>query len=67
LQALPRYEAHLSRRAISALHELEALQRARVGLPAQLARIDINGAMPEPETLVDISQPAGEDLETRTI
>jgi hypothetical protein len=66
LQSLPRYEVHLSRRAISVLHELEVLQRARISLSAQLAPIEISSTMPEGERLLDISRPAG-DSETSSV
>ena len=42
-----RTEAHLSRQLTTALHELEALQNRRAGLPTHLARIDVNGEIPE--------------------
>ena len=42
-----RTEAHLSRQLTTALHELEALQNRRAGLPTHLARIDVNGEPPE--------------------
>jgi hypothetical protein len=55
LHTLPRYEAHLARRALSVLHEIEALQRARAGRPTPLARLEINGPLP-----------AGENYETNS-
>jgi hypothetical protein len=42
-QRVPRYEAHLSRQAFQALHELEALQARRNGRSAPLARLDVSG------------------------
>ena len=42
LDTIIRYEAHLSRVLRHALHELEALQDRRRGIPTPLARIDIN-------------------------
>ena len=42
LDTIVRYEAHLSRMLKHALHELEALQDRRRGVPTPLARIDIN-------------------------
>ena len=42
-----RTEAHLSRQLTTALHELEALQNRRAGLPTHLARIDVNTETPE--------------------
>jgi hypothetical protein len=41
LQAISRYEAHLSRQMYQALHELEALQTRRDGKAAPLARLDV--------------------------
>ena len=41
LQKIARYEAHLSRQMILALHELEALQKRRAGREAPLARVDV--------------------------
>ena len=43
LQKIARYEAHLSRQMYQALHELEALQKRRVGGAAPLARVDVHG------------------------
>jgi hypothetical protein len=43
LEKVARYEAHLSRGLYKALHELEALQARRVGGPAPLARLDVDG------------------------
>jgi hypothetical protein len=43
LQKIARYEAHLSRQLYHALHELEALQRRRLGDSAPLARLDVQG------------------------
>jgi hypothetical protein len=43
LEKITRYEAHLSRQMIKALHELEALQRHRTGGDAPLARLDVDG------------------------
>ena len=43
LQKIARYEAHLSRQMYQALHELEALQKRRVGAAAPLARVDVHG------------------------
>jgi hypothetical protein len=43
LQKIARYEAHLSRQMYQALHELEALQKRRVGGAAPLARVDLHG------------------------
>jgi hypothetical protein len=41
LERIMRYEAHLHRQWVASLHELEALQARRKGLPAHLARLDI--------------------------
>ena len=44
LQKVARYEAHLSRQLYKALHELEALQRRRLGDGSTpLARLDVDG------------------------
>jgi hypothetical protein len=43
LQKIARYEAHLSRQMYQALHELEALQKRRVGGAAPLARVALHG------------------------
>jgi len=43
LQKIACYEAHLSRQMYQALHELEALQKRRVGGAAPLARVDLHG------------------------
>jgi hypothetical protein len=43
LQKVARYEAHLNRQLLSALHELEALQSRRRGEPSPLARLDVSG------------------------
>lgn len=42
LERVMRYEAHLHRQWVATLHELEALQARRKGLPAHLARLDIS-------------------------
>lgn len=43
-----RYEAHLNRQLLSALHELEALQARRVGQPVPLARLEVTGIPEDP-------------------
>lgn len=43
LDRVIRYEAHLNRQLLAALHELEALQARRAGRPAPLARLDVTG------------------------
>jgi hypothetical protein len=43
LNRLIRYEAHISRQIYHALHELQALQAARRGEPAPLARLSVLG------------------------
>lgn len=42
LDRIIRYEAHLSRQLTSALHELEACQARRHGLPSPLARLNLS-------------------------
>ncbi len=44
LDLIMRYEAHLHRKYIQTLHELEAMQGRRQGAPSPLARLDILGA-----------------------
>jgi hypothetical protein len=39
-----RYETHLHRQWVQTLHELEALQQRRKGLPTHLARLDISAS-----------------------
>ncbi len=46
LDKVVRYEAHVSRQAYQALHELEALQARRHGRAAPLARVEIHGLEP---------------------
>lgn len=41
---LVRYESHLNRQLLTAMHELEALQTRRQGRSAPLARIDVSSA-----------------------
>jgi hypothetical protein len=44
LEQIMRYETHLHRQWVQTLHELEALQQRRKGLPTHLARLDISGS-----------------------
>lgn len=44
LDKIMRYEAHLHRRWVQTLHELQALQATRRGERAPLARLDISGS-----------------------
>ena len=46
LAAVTRYEAHLRRQFIQYLHELQANQSQRGGLPAPLARLDVQLSAP---------------------
>ena len=41
LEKVIRYEAHLHRQFVQTLHELEALQKRRLGEQAPLARLDV--------------------------
>ncbi|MBI3966289.1 MAG: hypothetical protein HY329_11715 [Chloroflexi bacterium] len=43
LNKVIRYETHLHRQLVQTMHELEALQARRRGLPAPLARLDLTG------------------------
>ena len=43
LNLVMRYGSHLHRQWVQTLHELEALQARRKGLPAYLARVDFSG------------------------
>jgi hypothetical protein len=46
LAAVTRYEAHLRRQFVQYLHELQAMQSQRAGLPAPLARLDVQLSAP---------------------
>ena len=43
MQTVMRYEAHINRQLMHALHELEALQERRRGNRMPLARVDVHG------------------------
>jgi hypothetical protein len=65
LQKITRYEAHLSRQLLQALHELQRLQAARGGQPVPLpAALDVvvDGASGEDmsEVFHAVHDPAGE-------
>ncbi len=50
LDKIMRYESHLHRQWMQTLHELEAMQARRLGLPANLYRLDISappGSVPQ--------------------
>jgi len=46
LEKVARYKAHLSRQLYKALHELQALQRRRLGGSSPLARLHVDGSFP---------------------